>query len=190
MHIEQSDEVEHGFELPEVRSVPEVLDAMMDLSRRSTVTTDESEAPALFNEAVSLMLEIRVPRMPEDPAELQAMLDESREDRTTYTMEEVERHLEEHGSAFTAHLERFDEALASRSWNTAAAMLLPSRDIGAPTWGGGSYRPTIRIAEDGSGEALIRNGEARVEAKAPVAGLAVVAAVMEAHIAWKGIWLR
>lgn len=185
-----SDDTMDDIGFPDVRSVPEVLDAMMDLSRRATIATDESEAAPLFNEAVSLMLEIRVPRMPDDPAELQAMIEESRDDTTTYTMEEVERHLEEHGRAFTAHLDRFERMLAAKAWNTAATMLLPSDDIGAPAWSGGPYRPTLRIADDGSGEALIRNGDAKVEAKAPIAGLSMLAAVMEAHIAWKGIWQR
>lgn len=178
------------IDFPEIRSIPEILDAMMDLSRRATIVSDETEAAPLFNEALSLMLEIRVPRMPEDPAELQAILEKTQEDPTTYTMEEVERHLEEHRRAFTAHLERFERALSTRTWNTAASMLLPSGDMGAPAWGGGPYRPTFRIADDGSGEALIRNGDARVEAKAPIAGLAGLAAVMEAHIAWREIWAR
>lgn len=190
MNDHDAEDEDGGFDIPDVRPIGEIVALMRDLSDRAEAAVDDEGAADMFGEGLSLMLEIRVPREPDTDEELAAMLNDRMEEGPTFTMEEVEQHLMENRIAFTIFLERFDAAIASGVWNTAGTMLLPSKGSGAQEWGDGPYVPNVAMAADGSAVTTIRHGEAEVSGSSRIAGLSVLAAVMKAHVEWKGIWLR
>jgi predicted transcriptional regulator len=178
---------EAGF--PELRSLDELLDAMRGLAEACSTTTEPEQARALFDEGLSMMLEIRVPRMPETEEELAAMLAEAR-DGPTFTTEEVMERMEASGAAFQTFLGRYRADVEGGVWTSAATRLLPSRTSGGPEWSGGRVVNKVELAEDGSGRTTLTRDGSKVTCAARIGGLSILGAVMLAHVEWHSVWKR
>lgn len=180
-------------DFPPLRSENEILDEMRSIASRCTTATDDADAARLFDRALSCMLELRVPRMPEDPADLEAMIEKGREG-PFHTSEEVMEHLREHGRAFSRFLDRYRTDVASGIWNSAATSLLPKSSDAGIEWHGGRYLLSVSLTSDGAGDARIRHdvaeGREEVTAASKVGGLAMLAAIMLAHDRWHAAWRR
>lgn len=176
-------------ELPELREVDALISDARDLAQRCALDQPADQVAAMLESGLSIMLELRVPRMPEDPADLAFMLDAAM-DGPTYSTEQVMEHLRTSGDAFSMYLDRFRRDVACESWTSAATMLLPSKSPGAPAWGGGPIVNRIALTESGGGTVTLKRGDDSVECSSPIGGLAILGAVMLAHAEWEVIWRR
>ena len=171
---------------PEVRPVHEVLLAMGRLGRRCATATADGTAAELFDEALSLMLELRVPRMPDTDAELEAMIDEG-SNGPWLTSEEVFAGLRESADRFAAFLARYRGHVAAGRWEDAARALMPAPRGDGVTWEGGPYDLDVTdhgaaVVNAATGETAAGTGDGR--------GTAALSAVMAAHAAWPKAWRR
>lgn len=146
--------IEDDADFPELRSTAELLDAMKSLAERCAATVEKRDVATLLDEGLSLMLEIRVPRMPETEEELAEMLDTAT-DGPTYSTEEVMERMRESGAAFQAFLERYRADVDACIWTSAATRLLPSRTGGGPEWSGCRVVNRVELPEDGSGRTTL-----------------------------------
>lgn len=160
---------------------------MRDLVEKCETGAREDEKPAMFEEALSLMLEIRVPRMPDTEKELSRMLREA-ENGPTLTTEEVWANLDVHARRFQTWLCQYRHMIERRSWQEAANALAPSKTPGAPKWHGKQCR--LLTSDGGEAEAAIIRGDNKIEETAPEPELAVLGAVLRAHTEWYDIWRR
>lgn len=176
-----------GF--PAVRSERDVLAAMRLLAQRCGEATSSTDPRPFFEEGLSLMLEIRVPRMPDTDEELAAMIDEAHEGPFLSADEAFER-LREHSASFEAWLKHHRDLVDRGAWNCAGSGLAPSHDPGSPRWHGTPCLLSIRMDGEGGGSAVMRHDGATVEASSPIAGLAMLGAIMLAHDAWHEVWRR
>jgi hypothetical protein len=181
------------FDLPPVRSEREVLEEMRTIAATCIAAEDDADAARLFDRALSTMLELRVPRMPDDPAELEAMIVDGRKG-PFYTTEEVMEHLKEHGRAFSGFLNRYRADVAAGVWNSAATSLLPKSSDAGIEWHDGRYLLSVSLSSEGAGGARIRHdgpdGTEEVSAASRIGGLAMLASIMLAHDRWHGAWRR
>lgn len=176
-------------ELPELREVDALVSDARDLAVRCAMDQPADQVAAMLESGLSIMLELRVPRMPDDPADLAAMLDAAI-GGPTYSTEQVMEQIRASGDAFSMYLERFRRDVARESWTSAATALLPSKSPGAPTWGGGPILNRIALTENGGGTVTLKRGEDAVECTSPIGGLAILGAVMLAHAEWEIVWRR
>lgn len=161
---------------------------MTALATRCETAIDDSGNAEMLNEALSLMLEIRVPRMPDTAAELQEMLAEA-QNGPTFSSEEVWENLRRHSALFGAFLETYRQAISDGEWEMAVRMLLPHGHAGSPRWTGASIETTV-IQSNGLSTATIVRRDDTVAGRSQTAALALVGAIMLAHIAWRETWWR
>lgn len=109
---------------PDVRAVGTVLAEMAALADECRSVTDEDRIGHIYERALRLVLELRVPRMPDDPADLKAMLDEcQRDDAVGMSTEQVFEELDRQRRTFTSFLEDYRRVVAGGRWTTASTML-------------------------------------------------------------------
>jgi hypothetical protein len=171
---------------PEVRPIAEVLASMEAIRLRCGRPMSDDDRKRDFDDALGLLLELRIPRMPDTDEELAEMLLSS-SDGPTYTTEEVFERLDAHQRTFSRYLSKYRAAVAEGRLAEAARALLPAVD-GGIRWEAGPY------AVDMSGEgarSTMRNGQGeRVEGEGVDDATALLAAIMAAHVAWRDAWWR
>lgn len=174
-----------GEGLREIRSVPELLDLMERLAAECGERVDATRSTELFEEAVRLTVEIRVPRMPGTDEELARMLRDAARG-PTYTMEEVSAHLDACRRRSDEQRREFRSRLSSGRWRDAAAMLQPGEDP-MISW---ESHADVTVHAIGQGhEATVRRGDTVVDCTAQDPGLAVLGVVMRMH-RWRNLWMR
>lgn len=176
-------------DLPVLRTIDQLLEQATMLAIRCERDQPADEVANMLEEGMSIMLELRVPRMPEDPHELQAMLERT-EGQETLSSEDVMRSLETSALAFRLYMDRFRGDIAREHWTGAGSALLPSGTSGAPRWSGPSVNNRIFLGDSGSGTTTLRRRGETVSCTSPIGGLSILGAVMRAHVQWESIWKR
>lgn len=176
-------------DLPVLRTIDELLHQAEALAIRCERDQPADEVAGMLEDGMSIMLELRVPRMPEDPEELMAMLQRD-EGKQTLSSEEVMRSLETSALAFRLYMDRFRGDLVREHWTGAASALLPSASPGAPRWSGPPVNNRISLADSGSGTTTLRRRGETVSCTSPIGGLSILGAVMRAHVKWESTWRR
>jgi hypothetical protein len=126
-----------------IRSIKEILDRMKEISQSLKDDISDDLVEKLFNESLSLMLEIRVPRMPETKEELKDILESSMSGET-YSAEEVFIRIRKSAILFNAWKEEYSQAVESHNFEKAANLLLDKER--GPSW---QRHPDIRRLESG-----------------------------------------
>lgn len=182
--------MEANDEAYDVRPEAEIMREMeaVAIECETGPSEDRDDARKPFDRALRLMLEMRVPRMPETDAELAAMLDEAR-GGDTYTTEQVFEHLEASGRRFARLRAEYDLHLSSGSWLEAARMLLPADGDRLVGW---NERFRVDVA-GGTGDAgftaTAQLSDGLVACTSPAEGTALLGAIMRAH-SWRAAWHR
>jgi hypothetical protein len=169
-----------------LRSITALRSDISDLMTRCGSQTGHDTVRGIFDRALSALLEIRVPRMPDTAEELQAMIEEGR-NGPTFSTEEVFAHLDRTRRDFARFLKCYRADLAAGRWQRAAEALMPAPRGSGIVWEGGPYEMTI----DGA-DAVIRDaGTGRtVSGRGCLPGTAALCAVLAAHLEWPEIWKR
>lgn len=175
-------DVDDGF--PDLRSIPDLLDLMEEVAARCEAAIDASRAPELFEEALRLGVEIRVPRMPDTDDELKRMLDAAREG-PTFTTEEVLAHLAEARSRSDLLRRRFHKHLTYGRAAEAARMLAPGDDS-MLSW---ERDATLATTYDGMHLATVTSAHGSATCRSRNEGLAMLGVVMRLH-AQRELWIR
>lgn len=173
--------MEH-HDLPNVRPIPVVLSDMADIAAACGDPVDDADAAALFGRSLSLLLELRVPRMPDTEEELREML-ASDGDAPSHSTEEAFRLLDAHRAIFTAFLERFRSLVAQGRWEDAAMQLMPQSE--GIAWKDASCTLVVE-----GRRAVVTRGDGRRIQSSATGRMSALAAIMQAHIAWPDIWRR
>lgn len=178
-----------GDDLPGVRPIAEIKHAMADIAARCHDVDDDVAAAAIFEEALRLMLEIRIPRMPDTQDELADILRRSSEDAGGVDSTMAFDTIRKQGREFSVFLEEFRHAVAIRRWEDATNLLLPLPEERGIRWN--DMKPTMRTEADGS-RAIIEcdDGEPRTIVAHGRPGTSGLAAIMEAHLLWDDVWRR
>lgn len=176
-------------EMPELRSIPDLIEEMRVMAECCSNTLDPNMAKGIFEQCLSIMLEIRVPRMPETDEELAEMLASS-ESGPTFTTEEVIEHMRRGAKDFETFMEAFNRDIQGGFWTSAATRLLPSARGGGPQWSGDRIVNKVELADDGSGRTTLTKGASKVQCSAYIGGLSILGAIMLAHVEWHSIWKR
>lgn len=171
-------------DLPPVRPVAEVISEMRSIAAMCAHTAEATSADP-FHRALSLILELRVPRMPETREELAEML-ATRNDGPALDSEETFRQLRIHSAQFEAFLDQYRGALKRKNWEGAVALLAPPGNTGAPQWRGPASTISTNRAENDI-TATIEHGDAQVHCTSRCMSLAMLGAIMTAHAEWPSI---
>ena len=174
----------------DIRPIDEIRTIMRGMADRCEKGVPNEEVKPLFDEALDLMLEMRVPRMPSDDEALRTMIgDAASDDDAGVTTQEAFDELRVHGLTFARRVADYREALSTEEWKDAAEMLMP-HDGGMITWEGGPY--TLETVGDGTVHRVeIERAEgASMVATAGNEGLAMLAALLRAHDEWPHILRR
>lgn len=190
----------------EVRSEAEIIKAFRDLAEECEKRSNPEDIPDRFQEAYVLMLEARVPRMPDSQEELQEMLDAAINDpRPSVPAEEAFASIKAGLDARLSFKGRFDAQIAAEAFESAAMMLAPCKGCTGPGFYGriaedfGYYRLTMDthgyddgLYQGGPGcvihHPISSGGGPMVKAFAPTPGLAMLAAILKAHAEWHELW--
>lgn len=177
-------------DLPDVRPIPAVRRDMLEIVGRCAAGMDDAQMATTLERALSLMLEIRVPRMPGSAEELRLMLVHDEDDDLAMSTDEVFTRLERHRQEFALYMETYREGIAQGDWLATARMLMPATSARGVQWGGGTY--VLEIVSNNN--AIITRTEGAksrlVESRGKGRGAAALAAIMTAHCEWRGIWFR
>ncbi len=152
----------------DIRPIPVILADMEAIADACAGTPSDEDLRTLFERALSDMLEIRVPRMPEDPDEIRRMVVEA-ERGHGIPLDQAFGRAHAHCEAFQRDLETYRAHLAARDWDAAAAMIAEARP-------GGGWIGDARVTLD--------LGESRIPAAA------MLASVMRMHGARPAAWRR
>lgn len=115
----------------EIRSIESILLRMHDISESLKDDIPDDLIEKYFKETLSLMLEIRVPRMPETKEELRVLLEDAMSGES-YSSEEVFRRLREHARSFNSWKEDYNQAVMSHDFKRAAKYLIKGEP--GPSW--------------------------------------------------------
>lgn len=172
-------------DMPDLRSVDELLDLMGRLATACGTEADPARAAALFEEAYRLALELRVPRMPDTDEDLARMIDEAREG-ATFTTDEVFAHLRESQARSDRLRTRYRKHLASGRTADAARMLVPGDECMLP-WTGDVAVTTSARGGRSIAYAVSTRGTAACTSRDE--GLAALGAIMRLH-RHRDLWMR
>lgn len=174
---------------PNVRPIAEVVDEMLSIAARcEEMTPDTMIAGEMAGHALTLVLELRVPRMPDTPEELAEMMADAGEG-PTYSSEETFERLRRHSDVFAQFLDRFRAMVADGRIEDAALCLGPNPPEGAPKWQGAPA--SIATAESrGIFTVTIARAGRMEECTAADRGLATLGAVLRCHARWSDIRRR
>jgi hypothetical protein len=171
-----------GPDVRPVREIREIMRGMADDCEGGAV----ADVPEVFRQALSLMLEMRVPRMPDTEDDLRRMLDDAVADtRPGMSGEDVMAEMREHGVVFQRFLADYREALSVEDWAQAAEMLTPGNDYGAVSWEAGPYGCETETVGTHTRFTIERADGEVVVAVADDEGLARLAGLLRAHGEWK-----
>lgn len=180
---------EHDIDdLPELREVDVLLTEAEALSEacRSGLTQDAmAEA---FGDALSIMIELRVPRAPETEEEWKESLAAAMEGETL-SSEEVFDGLRDRMDRFSVLLDRFRTHVRAREWGPALA-LMTTTDDGLISWN----RHAIDMEDDGLACTVTivdpHGHRTSFETSGTTAEGAAVGALLDAHRRMHRIWRR
>lgn len=181
---------EHDIDdLPDLREVDVLLAEAESLSEacRSGLTQD---AMALaFGDALSIMIELRVPRAPETEEEWEECLASSMEGET-FSTDEVFDGLRDRMDRFSMLLDRFRAHVRSREWTEALELMTASGESGLISWN----RHAIAIEDDGlvcTATVTDPDGpNVSFETSGTTVEGAALAALLDAHRRMHRIWKR
>jgi len=172
--------------IQDVRAVAEVKAEMLAIADRCEGHDPEDRDLGMMAErGLSLVLELRVPRMPDSDEELAAMLARS-EDGPTYSSDEVFERLREHSATFGRFLARFRTMVAEGDLEGAARCLGPEGGEGSLEWRG--PQASIGIEREGSvATATVSRDRKQEICTSRRDGAALLGAVMRCHARWDDI---
>lgn len=174
----------------DVRPVRKVMQELEDIRTQASFYCQPVRVTKLISQTLTLLLELRVPRVPESDQELAEMLRKA-EIEETITHEEFKRQSAEHYKDFGKKHREFLKANREENWSDALDMLMPGN--GLLNWNGIDAE---MICVEGSINAEIRRVDRGEEMNAYVEGhgtctaLAMMSAIINAHIEWHDIWKR
>lgn len=169
------------MDIPSPRPSIVVQTRMLELAQACETGIDETKA--LHQEVISLILELRVPRMPESDQDLARMLERAGRGPFVDAKTALER-IRSHGRMFEDFLAMHRALCDHDDWNGAAEMLLPGRDAheGAPDWPDGIQFQTWE--RENTHVTLLHDESHVVEGRASVRSLSILAAILKARVKW------
>lgn len=172
---------------PDVRPIDAVV---CDMETIAIACENDAQLPTAdqFERALSLILELRVPRVPNTNEQLIDLLQQP-DDEPSLDTKEVFRRLQIHANEFSVFLASYRAVISSSDWDAAVQHLTPTGISGAPAWEGAACRIQVRPNGDRT-IAEIDDGNRQVQCISPVPALATLGAVMRAHARWPEIRRR
>lgn len=123
------------MDMPDLRSIDVLLCEAESLSERYREGLSDQEMTESFEQALSIMLELRVPRMPETEEEWAGILKDAM-DGPTASSEEVFAALTARSGLFANALKRYRESVNDHEWMRAVSMLLANGEDRLISWNG------------------------------------------------------
>jgi len=123
------------MEWPELRSIDVLLVEAGGLSEGCREGLSDLAMAEAFGQALSIMLELRVPRMPDTEEEWAGILTDATEGPTA-SSEDVFKALEAHSRMFADTLKRYRETVNHHEWMRAVSMLLSNGEDRLISWNG------------------------------------------------------
>lgn len=181
---------EHDIDdLPELREVDVLLTEAASLSEASRSGLTQDAMAMAFGDALSIMIELRVPRAPETEEEWKESLATAMEG-DTLSSEEVFDGLRDRMDRFSVLLDRFRAHVRAREWSPALALMTTSGEDGLISWNGHS----IAIEDDGlacTATIVDPHGlRTSFETSGTTIEGAALAALLNAHQRMHRIWRR
>jgi hypothetical protein len=173
----------------DIRSIDMLLNEARTLSERCRHGLSDDRMAEAFEEALSIMLELRIPRMHETDEEWVDMLRDAM-DGPTASSEEVFTNLSVHSGLFEEALKRYRAAVKNHEWMQAVSMLLVTGDGRLISWNGHD----MALADDGTRCIASVTGpdgaEAVHSASATSEEGAALAMLLDLHRLEERIWKR
>jgi hypothetical protein len=181
---------EHDIDdLPELREVDVLLAEAEALSEASRSGLTQDAMALAFGDALSIMIELRVPRAPETQEEWEETLASAMEGET-FSTEEVFDGLRDRMDRFSILLDRFRAHVRAREWSPALALMTAAGEDGLISWNG----HTIDIEDDGLVcTATVTDPDGRrtsFETSGTTVEGTALAALLDAHRRMHRIWKR
>lgn len=181
---------EHDIDdLPELREVDVLLSEAEVLSESCRFGLDQDAMALAFGDALSIMIELRVPRAPETEEEWKESLAAAMEGEAL-SSEEVFDGLRDRMDRFSVLLDRFRAHVRAREWNPALGLITDGGDDGLISWN----RHAIAIEDDGlacTATIMDPHGlRTSFETTGTTVEGAALAALLDAHRRMHRIWRR
>jgi hypothetical protein len=179
----------HDDGFPDLRDVDVLLGEAAALADACREGIDGDGLGRAYETALSIMLELRVPRMPESDDEWADVLRDAM-DGPTFSSEEVYASLKAHGDRFERSLKAFRHAVGIHDWTTAEALLIGRHGEPLISWNdhtaeiaADQHRTTL-VLKDGDGGCTTHVVEGTPSAST------ALAAMLTAHLECSAIWRR
>lgn len=174
---------------PELKEVDVLLAEAEALSEASRSGLTQDAMAMAFGDALSIMIELRVPRAPETEEEWEESL-ASAMDGETFSTEEVFDGLRDRMDRFSILLDRFRAHVRAREWNPALSLMTTVEEDGLISWNGHA----VAIEDDGLVcTATVTDPDGlgtSFETSGTTVEGAALAALLDAHRRMHRIWKR